>query len=86
MAGWAGVEVVAALHAAGTLPGHRQVPGEGSGPLWNHPSWLQQPLLGDGCSSTWERCPLFLLPLLSSSYSSEVQFSWKPFITESLDG
>lgn len=44
MAGWAGVEVVAVLHAAGTLPGHRRVPGEGSGALWNHPSWLQQPL------------------------------------------
>lgn len=44
MAGWAAVEVAAVPHAAGTLPGHRRVPGEGSRALWNHPSWPQQPL------------------------------------------
>lgn len=33
-----------------------------------------------------ERCLLFLLPLLSCSYSKEAQFSQRPFIMESLDG
>ena len=82
MAGWAGVEVVAVPHAAGTLPGHRQ--GQGS----VEPSIVAAAasLPGNGYSSMWEKCLLFLLPLLSCSYSTEAQFSWKPFIMESLDG
>lgn len=71
-------------HSMGPCQGTGGCPGR-SGELCEPPMAAAASLLGDGCSSTWERCPLFLL-FLSSSYSSEVQFSWKLFIIESLNG
>lgn len=85
VAGWAGVEVVAALHVAGTPARAQTGCPEGAGLCGPYPSWLQQPLYWAMGAAARESVPYFLL-LPSSSYSSEVQFSWKLFIIESLNG
>ena len=88
MAGRGGVEVVAAPRASGTLPGHRRAQGEGRRALQNlevcSPSIVSTAVsTGRRMQQRVERSPLFPLPLLSSSYSSEAQFSWKPCIIKS---